>query len=625
MREIVCESLRFSDPVKSATLMAELDPADIVQKQTRAIYEHFIRDELYCFEADADIRRDGWWYAFGKELVDDVHERAEKRREEERRLANEAAKPKDGKADGTDPPLPIAIDADNRRAVALYCCLFTDLRRAWHAVRIHEAAPSLQPDDDESATHASLAALTNRDRMPLYTRQQIRALLERSKWTKSVLEVFAKEHVVDRVGTKFEAQAKAQAKARKLKYKKGIEIENVWRLFAASKIDVAPPAGSAEVLLQKAQQLDEKADFHGWTGTLRKIGRAVCDRWPVHDDEQLDPLESLMFGDDLEEIASGVGGGPSQSSARIHIFREWVDEVKKEQGEKRLRTQRSNARQARKLVWLLHGLAPSLPAIIHSEIMGMIYQVSLLEKAAESSKFIDEAKTALQSTARKLREDTNVEITAWAELIGTLSVVLRYIKIKALHLDVSFILREAGHSLKDDTLKDNNAEIIRSELRDLLVSCGYEELYKMGQFDIDKVVVGLVNIFEGTKGPDIATKSPMNLELSTFPDVAPSTLFGERWVNDILARNGLKNELIIRVPSTLERDYKTQNDSALDSGISVNGVFGETEQWLWTANRGLRKLRAVLHDKLGPDKKPVWEKEFPEPVPPASERNSSRM
>ena len=31
-----------------------------------------------------------------------------------------------------------------------------------------------------------------------------------------------------------------------------------------------------------------------------------------------------------------------------------------------------------------------------------------------------------------------------------------------------------------------------------------------------------------------------------------------------------------------------------ESTLSVNGVFGETEQWLWACNRTLRKLRSAI-------------------------------
>jgi hypothetical protein len=127
--------------------------------------------------------------------------------------------------------------------------------------------------------------------------------------------------------------------------------------------------------------------------------------------------------------------------------------------------------------------------------------------------------------------------------------------------------------------------------------CGYDIPKNVKAYDI---VNRLLDAFEMQDGgaeienPPERTEDerdnaqPMNLNLSTFPDVAPSTLFGEDWLKDILARRSLRR----RATGTDGR-----NVGSFDGGISVNGVFGETEQWLWTANRGLRKLRAVLDER----------------------------
>jgi hypothetical protein len=622
VREIVCESLRFSNNVKSATLMAELDPPDIAQKQSQAIYEHFIRAELHSFVQNVDIRCAGWWFAFGEDTKKDTKNRILAAKQHQRReveqVWNQAHEilakypiPQQPDADrlkqfldtlanrfnylvpesgadtdesafllgGSDPNI---RPADYRRAIALYCCLFTDLRRAWHAVRIHEAAPSLQPDDDESASHASIAALTNRDRMPLYTRRQLRALLDRSRWTRSVLSVFSQEQILKVVDKNFQAHAdKYSGGKRKDKF----ATDDLKRIFVASLKDIslAPVEGSRRAPLQNSQPVDEKEDFQRWTGTLRNIGRAVCDGWPVHD---LDLQEAPVLEREIFERAAQLpqaGGDWNHKDARILVLKK---DVASETGNRlsdnaTRKRQRSNARQARKLVWLLHGVAPSLPAIIHAEIMSIIYQVSLLEKAANDSRFELSAKAKMKQTADDLKRDANKEITAWADLIGTLSVIMRYIKIKALHLDISFILREALGNLKRGA-----NDVTAREISDLLKVSGYDKLFK-DSFNVETIVSRLVCRFEGT-GDTVADESAMNVDLSTFPDVAPSTLFGERWVKDILARKGLKKKI---------SDETAEDDPSLDSGISVNGVFGETEQWLWTANRGLRKLRAVLHEK----------------------------
>ncbi|HTT99457.1 MAG TPA: hypothetical protein VMF58_15525, partial [Rhizomicrobium sp.] len=467
---------------------------------------------------------------------------------------------------------------EDRRAVALYSCLITDLRRAWHAVRVHEAAPSLRPSDDESAARASLAALTTRDRMPLYTRQQIEALLKRSRWAQAALVVFGKENV-----------EKCFAAHRNTPNLAGLS-----RIYEASDIALAPPQGPEVVQFADVQSEAERTDFAEWTRTLRGIGRMACHGWPVFDDNKVPTyVEDDLFkvSDDLPRLKSsnGLTNAPYED-ARFDIFKTNATPKQRD-------IARSNARQARKLVWLLHGLAPSLPAIIHSEIMAMHYQVELLRNAADEPQF-ENQRTKLHDLADEMYSAADEEMAKWATLIGTLSVVLRYIKIKALHLDVSFALREACKRLTpemaDRTKPEEKKEYLNAEkeLRQLLRDCGYD---LHGGQTPRAIMVELLEAFEGKRdagktADGIGAKggSPMNPDLSTFPDNAPSTLFGEDWLKDILARRSLKLR-------TTKRDGAVRE--SIDDGISVNGVFGETEQWLWTANRGLRKLGAVLRER----------------------------
>ncbi len=560
VREIVCESLRFSSKVTSATLLAELDPADILLKQRTAIYEHFIRHELDSFAESIEKRCEGWWFAFGK----------------------------NARADIETPP---KGSQEDRRAVALYSCLITDLRRAWHAIRVHEAAPSLRPSDDESAARASLAALTTRDRMPLYTRQQIEALLGRSRWTQAALKVFA----LDNVTRCFKGHDRA------------LTLNDIGKIYAApGDIKVAPPnTEKKKKQFSDVQSIDEREDFEKWTRTLRKIGRMACKNWPVYDAEPLVYVEEELF-----EVSDGQAGAPYKT-ARFDIF-------EKNQTPDQEDAARSNARQARKLVWLLHGLAPSLPAIIHSEIMAMHYQVVLLEKAAYEDQFLSQREKLL-GLADDLYLDAAQEIENWAKLVGTLSVILRYIKIKALHLDVSFILREARTRLKPKPEQESsNAEKAARaarELETLLRDCGYKFNGPVAiDIIVDKLLIAFENKGRGQTEPKVDEVSPMNLNLSTFPDNAPSTLFGEDWLKDILARPSLMKD------TGLEGEKR----ESLDDGISVNGVFGETEQWLWTANRGLRKLSAVLLERNKTYEKKTGRKRAREPGTTSSEPAPAR-
>ena len=102
-------------------------------------------------------------------------------------------------------------------------------------------------------------------------------------------------------------------------------------------------------------------------------------------------------------------------------------------------------------------------------------------------------------------------------MIGTLSVILRYIKINALHLDVSFTLREARtrlnpsvehiepartkeevaavEKLRADAEKQRAEKVARAEkeLKKLFKDCGYA---LDASVPIDKIVDKLLIVFE---------------------------------------------------------------------------------------------------------------------------------
>jgi hypothetical protein len=84
------------------------------------------------------------------------------------------------------------------------------------------------------------------------------------------------------------------------------------------------------------------------------------------------------------------------------------------------------ARDVRNFIWLMYGLAPSLSAIIHTHIMGLFY--------------------ALESEGDLDWDGIMDELKKWAELIGSLSIFMRYVKIRCLHLFALFFLQ----SLVDD-------------------------------------------------------------------------------------------------------------------------------------------------------------------------------
>ena len=87
-----------------------------------------------------------------------------------------------------------------------------------------------------------------------------------------------------------------------------------------------------------------------------------------------------------------------------------------------------------------------------------------------------------------------------------------------------------------------------------------------------------------------------------MPDVAPSTLFGDNWMVELIAHDGFRNEIIdcARKNSPngvfeikLDQAPKDALKDPLDP-VDVRGIFSETEQWLWATNRCLRNWASVL-------------------------------
>jgi hypothetical protein len=107
----------------------------------------------------------------------------------------------------------------------------------------------------------------------------------------------------------------------------------------------------------------------------------------------------------------------------------------------------------------------------------------------------------------------------------------------------------------------------------------------------------LENLLSG--GHKLITNSHM------MPDTSPSTLFGDNWLTDVVAR------LLGHDQSTSATD-----DGAGDGdgeGVSYGGVFGETERWLWAAHYMVRTAELVLRDT----EKGIFESA---PAPPSPKR-----
>jgi len=599
--EIVCESLQHTEQLSSAALIGELDPPDILEKQTRAIYEHFVADELGMFAAHRWERRTIWLRAQGPEGNPAIASALE--RSDRLATAKDPVSKKEPMATAAARRVDAGLQfppASPLRMIALYTAMITDLRRAWHAIRIYEGSPTQMGGSQQQSVRdfdqrASLAVIANRDRMKLYRRKNVENLIKLTEWGARIYDVFAPDNVDAAVSNFFQTQRKGQASQR-----------------AKVKLDSASIRALYEVtqggqILSEDQIRGEDTDFERWTDTLRSLGRSFCKNWPVHDlrvSREIIGLEDELFESDMRW--GGEAGAARLSYVMLKIFDERSEkrgERDKDPADGDLR--RANTRSARNLIWLLYGLAPSLPAVIHADIMSRIYEAELrqrllhdLEAAAESERvYYRDAKRreTLRDTIDELYDEAIDEIKKWGEMVGRLAVLTRYIKIKCLHLDTALFLQ----ATLDATRAGDNTTGFQ-----LFEHCGYAVKGVAGsQADLNQVGESFVELLRGRRDASRGEWNGFGCDLiseglAVFPDVSPSTLFGDQWVRDILSRQGISREICDRLAERTKLEIVAPKQPGLTSeGLSVNGVFGETEQWLWSANRTLRKLLAVLEGR----------------------------
>lgn len=563
LREIVFEALRETRKVSSDALLMELDPPDAFEKRQYAVYEHFIEDELRSFKLKF-VQRQGIFRRAAKNLRPDAPPRRDTR--------VEVPKHDDGKIRRPE------------RMLALYTALVTDLRRAWHSIRIHRASPDVA-DHQETGTREvyerqSRAAMANRDRMTLLSLDEIKVVLAASDWSRAMLAVFSKDQVWKMIES-FDVPDDDRVKLH-------ITKNHIDSLFIEGEY-------LEEDLLRSEvpQQTEEAGDFDRWTKTLRSVGRAACDHWPVHDlhiDDALFKLEDKFFDFNFE---GGVAG-----RYKLDIFDRIADSASKDEKKAKHLRRRRNARAARNFVWLLWGLAPSLPAIIHANVMSLYYEADLNWQAAKQYEDMrDDAKDVekLRKDVDKLRKmawelyERALGLTKdWGSLVGSLSVIIRYVKIKCLHLDAALFLEQM---VSPEFLKGESAA--SDVVRFLEKKCGYTFLESATPTDIQQAgreaMEKLLKKFANPEGLVLAK------DLAINPDVAPSSLFGDNWMIDLLQRDSIKADL--KAVEWL-KPPEDKSGRSKDDPLSVNGLFGETEQWLWASSRSLRKLRQTISVKI---------------------------
>ena len=284
--------------------------------------------------------------------------------------------------------------------IARHAALISDLRRAWHAIRIHEIAPQRPIESGESAgpreemERTSNAIIANQGRMALFSRTDIEKILNHAPWIASLL-------------IKFRELPRMLPEAPSGTLPEAISAYTPEQHKSALRDTIKP-----FYTLSKDIQSDVQAElisYKEWVGNLRTLGRAICGGWPVYD-QDADKIRYDAFNKPNsfeKEILHA-----EQLDISLDISSD-LDTSPEDVRDRQLRY----GRETRNFVMLLYGLAPSLSALVHTQVMAEIFHRNFLRE--DRTDIVKEA-------TRELRE--------WAELVGTLSVLLRYLKIKCMHL-----------------------------------------------------------------------------------------------------------------------------------------------------------------------------------------------
>lgn len=765
-REIVCETLRGSQCYTAGEMLNLMDPPDVAEKQTRAIYEYFVADELRLFDTAfrdrAGIFREivsarmGGGNAMVQRTPAPAAPPAQAELGDDRSPNARSALPPDS-ATGN-----VRLDDEHRmtnpeRMIALYASLATDLRRGWHAVRIHKVAPPLLSQALGGAGEQEIHAIVaNKDRLRLYRCQSIRDELLADEWTAGALAQLEKNTLVDRFDNYFKQHSPKADKIRenleifkrfleirldRIKESKGgkarvaaieelvtvlihshvcdlivppemgapqnkdktadvrlsatvrpsILLKNLrdirknvvrfceqasgseaspelkrlavaqgrFRLYLR-EIDIERLYEAGEALAEKVQVQEEGESFDAWTWTLRNLARSLCRGWPFHD-SVISPAPAyeyfLQAGEDLLPIQSRVTGGKVSEQ----------DSTAPELPQK--------ARSARNYALFLYGLAPSLPAMLHASVMSRVYEAKMRIAAIRQGAYdkrpdtadgaasnssdpganrLDKRYETIVAGALTLLGEALDEADEWAYLIGQMSVLLRVVKTKTLHLDLRLLINASqskdmptSEGAGEEESAGENGKVAQAEAEQAVNFLQAVRRNPRAAMELDKSRSdGAPVAPSGSTAAEVARnrrrqdredgerlikicskllktrkESPddyykLITGLAIFPDIAPSSLFGEEWLGDLISRRAFLDWL---EPEGTGRNGSESGDNAsadlvdelwstdrsnparviTASSLSVTGTFGETEQWLWAANRTLRKLREQIVKDAG--------------------------
>jgi hypothetical protein len=528
--EVVCRALRNTDNITSASLTAALDPSDIDLKLFLGLYESSLGSEISLFANKPELGP-----IFGPEVIN--WELLETTREAW--TAEKAVE---------EPPASKAT-ADRRtaakRLIALYAALVTDLRRAWHAIRIHEKAPAwLEQTVVTSPEYerTSRAWIDSQSRMPLYTRDMLVEVFTKAPWIKNLFQLFDQRSLENAL----ETALKRKADRNKLQTR----LTKLFDVEAAGRID-------------NQQSREEDTDYLYWRNTLRAVGRSFRKDWPVYGKGKSEEgnegdlyLRDVQLEDHLKNAAMG----------------DWALDISAANPSE---DQKKYARQARNFVLLLNGLAPSLPAIIHANVMSRVYEAELIRSLTVGQQPPNDPDQAPQKRIERLFASALEDIKEWMKLIGVLTVSLRYINIKSRHLFMNLLLNAITNDKNRAVPKDD-------QLLQFMEACDFK---RRGY--VKDVFLSLKEVFKADKVANL---------LAMMPDFSPETLFGEKWISDLVRTPIIRDELAKRAV-VLDEKQRERDFEELDEAKKARGMFGETEKWLWAATRCLRKLHTVIEDR----------------------------
>ncbi len=440
--------------------------------------------------------------------------------------------------------------------------------------------------------------------MELYSHNEIEKVFNGSPWIASLLKTFRHSN-----------QAKKASENKFIE-----ELENAFEASGLNKTDydladVSKQLYSLHLGQIKSDVKQEQQDYDNWCNTLRGLGRALCADWPVYDEKNYSAVKSLekkILHSDQLDVSSKDESNQNQQRGR----------------------------EARNFVLILYGLAPSLSAIIHTQMMAEVLHYEFRSAADHV-----------------IRDTISSQLKNWIELVGALSVAFRYIKIKCMHLFAKLFINRLCEDLDneirsliaamtapteepDQTVarpKEEN-EDLDSSIANLLDAMAKSKsgmtiealhlkikgakwqskaLFRQCEIDVDLVdspVERLAALRKLSRELQIMFGAQVAENLAIMPDIAPSTLFGDRWMVELIKHRGIRNALIEVFHPEDRRKVSSKVDvrPSREDPLDVRGIFSETEQWLWATNRCLRKWEMVIEST---DFKPL---ESPESADPGS-------